>query len=483
MSSTETLASDPLAAEFTSQTLARLLFQIVAATEDHDPRLAELNSQIAALDAEMKDLRFSVGWEFDVRRQETEYDATRRAVRRPLKPGQTGRPGQPYDVRGDYDRDQDDLILRLRRSFLGPDHEKYVKIAQRRLDKMTLLIKKQEIRREIHLASLQAALDVLYRQTILPVLDQQIALARREIELLAAFQKVGDVLHKDRLEAEKQLRGLEEQRQIHRNSLILSLNELRQKTGLPNLTLPTTLPLVAGSSAPPAAFDPAETTSRALTGRTDYFVAQRRMTLADQMASYMAWYYPRVDVEFGWDKYSDRRRFLNEARDDVGWQFFTELGLNVPLNLPYRGLKRREAFRAVHESYARQMDQMRMTIENQILRTYLDRQQAEVHRAFAASSLAQAAEETRHTELLAQQLPEEIQGIAEVKQLEARIKMLEARVALCNAEHELLRAQARWNYQMGESPIDEAVAPYEEKDRRADEEKGWLKWWTNLIRW
>ena len=472
-----------LNARVTSQTLANLLYRIVTATEEHDLRLAELDSRIQQLDAEMKDLRFSVGWEFEVVGREMDIDANRHTVREGETLGLDNRPRRAYDLRGHYDREQDELIARLKRSFLGPDHEKYVRIAERRIEKMNTIIRKQDIRREIHLATLQTVLEILYRQTVLPLLSGEIALAQREVEMLATFRKVGEALRKDQLGAEKQLRALEEQRLIHQNSLALSLNELRQKTGIANLTLPTTLPLVAGSSAPPASFHEADATSRALTDRTDYIVAQMRLRLADQMAAYMAWYWPRVDFEVAWDKFEDRRGFLDQSRNDKGKQFSTELSLNVPLNSPYRSLKRREAFRAAHQGYARQTEQMRDTISNQVLRAYLNWQQAQLHRTAAEAGLAQALEEARQTDLVAQQLPEEIQGIAEVKQIEARMKALDAQMALSDAERELLLAQARWDYQMGDSPIDEAVAPYEESDRRAAEKKGWLTWWTNLMKW
>ena len=467
----------------TSQSLAGLLFQIVAATEEHDPHLGELHSEIARLDAEMKDLRFSVGWELEVSRQTLEIDADRHSARKGTTLGLDGRPRRAYDLRGDYDRDQDELIVRLKRSFLGPDHEKYVKIAQRRIEKMGLLIRKQELRREIHLATLQAVFEILYCQTVLPLLDDQIALARREREMLAVFQKAGETLRKDVLEAEKKLRSLEEQRLIHQNSLALSLNELRQKTGIVGLALPTTLPLAASAPPLPVPLDEAKATSQALEDRTEFIVAQLRLRLADQMVTYMAWYWPRVDFEVAWDKFDDRRRFLDQSRDDTGKQFSTELTLNVPLNSPYRSLKRREAFQAARESFARQEEQLRAAISNQLLRAHLNWQQAHLHRAVAEAALAQAAEEARQTELVAQQLPEEIQGIAEVRQVDARLKTLEARLALCAAERDLLLAQARWDYQLGNSPIDEAASPYEQSDRRAAEQKGWLSWLMNLMKW
>lgn len=477
-----------MAGDLTSQTLGAALYRIVTATEENDPRLAEFDSKMKQIDAEMKDLRFSVGWEFEVAKRELEIDADRRDVRRISSQAPRATARRPHYLLGDYDREESDLILRLKRSFLAPDHEKYVKIAERRLDKMGLVIDKQKVRRQLHVATLETLLAVFFCQTALPLVDEQIALARREIELLTMFQKAGEALRKDVLAAQKRLRALEEQRLIHRNSLTLGLNELRLKTGSSSLTLPMTVPVVASASPPPSTFDPQETTSYALSGRTDYLVAQMRARLADQMATYMAWYWPRVDFEVAWNEFRDHRRFITDDhwdknyRYDKGREFGTELTLNVPLNLAYRGWKRHEAFRAVHESYLKQADLMRANIENDALRAYLGWQQAYLHREVARDQLAAALEERREMELVAQQLPEEVQGLAEVKYLEAQTKVLEARVELCDAEYELLLAQARWDYQTGDSPMDEAAAPYEERDRRAAERKVWLTWWTSLMK-
>jgi len=477
-----------LAADLTSRTLADLLCRIVAATEEHDPHLAVLDSNMKQLDAEMKDIRFSVGWELEIVKREMKLDAERRDVRQvsPGAPRATTR--NPHYLLGDYDREESDFIIRLTRSFLGPDHEKYVKIGERRLEKMGFVIEKQKVRRDLHMATLRAILSILYYQTVLPLVSEQIAVARQQIEMLTKFQQAGEALRKDVLAAQKQLRTLEAQRLLHQNSLRLALSELREKAGDPKLALPTTVPLVADFSLPPTTFDPQDTPRYALTGRTDYLVADMRVRLADTMATYMAWYWPRVDFEVAWNEYKDHRRFLpddafeKDYRYDKGKGFSTELRLNVPLNLPYRGWKRYESFRAVQERYLKEMDRLRMDIENETLRAYLIWQQAHLHREVARDQLAQAEEEVRETGLLTQQLPDEVQGLAEVKYLDARLKALEARAALCDAEHQLLLAQALWDYQTGNSPIDEAVAPYEEQDRRAAERKVWLTWWTSLTK-
>jgi len=455
---------------------------MVAATEEHDPRLATLDSTIKQIDADMKEIWASVGWEFEAVKQNFDYDSTRHSLRRGTTLGLDGKPRRAFNLFGDYDRDERDFILRLKRSFLGPDHEVYVKISGRRLEKMDAVIRKQEIRRDIHLATLQAVLEVLYRQTILPLVEEQIALAQREVQLLSAFQKAGEALQKDLLAAQRQLHAFEEQKLIDRHSIRISLNDLRQKTGLPSLALPTTVPLVADSLAPLDNLNEEEATSLALTGRLEYVVAEMRVRQAERMADYMSWYWPRVDFEVAWNKYKDTRRFLDDFRQEKGRIFSTELSVNIPLNLPYRGWLRRESFRATQQRYQNEMEQIRRTIENQTLRSLLDLQQARLHDSVARDDLTHAREEARATELLAERLPEEIQGIAEVGRLEALRKVLDARIALCTAEHQLLLAQARWDYQVGNSPIDEAVTPYENLDLRAAEKKGWLRWWTSLMK-
>ena len=78
-------------------------------------------------------------------------------------------------------------------------------------------------------------------------------------------------------------------------------------------------------------------------------------------------------------------------------------------------------------------------------------------------------------------VPEQIQGISRIKQLRAQSDVLDARVELYTASWRLLQAQARWDYVMGDSPIDRATAPYEQQDRRTAEKRNWLLWWMSLI--
>ncbi|MBM3334174.1 TolC family protein [Candidatus Sumerlaeota bacterium] len=476
--------SFPLASDIlTSRGVGELIYQIVVATEEHDPRLAAHDSQVRQLEAEIKDLRFSVGWEIEVAGRHVDFDATRHAVREPGQLDLYGRERRPYDLRGPYDREDSELIVRLKRSFLGPDHEKYVKIAERTIDLMDEEIRKQEARRSAHLATIETVSKILYAQAILPVLDERVALVRQQIEILLALQKAGAALRKDLLEADKQLKTLEEQRLIYDNSIRLGLNELRQKTGWPTLTLPAILLVGSTSPAPPRAFNEHEATSQALNNRLDYHIARERVRLANEMAAYMAWYLPRVDFEVGWNDYLERRHFLESRRRESGTQFSAELSLTYQLASPYRSWKRRQAFRARQEGLQREMDQMRATFTNQVLRAHLDWQLACLHHGVTSASLAQALEEARQTDLLAQRLPGEIEGIAEVKQMESKSKATGERIALLEAERDLLLAQARWEYMMGNSPVDEATAIYEERDRRAAQRKSWLSWWTNLTNW
>lgn len=470
------------AADSTTQSLADLLYRIVAATEEHEPRLGKRDSDLAQLDAEMKDIRFSVGWEVELVKRETEFDATRHAIRKGTTLGLDGRPRRAYDLRGHYSREEDELIVRLRRSFLGPDHEKYVKIAERQVEKMGIVLEKQAIRRGIHLATIQAVLEILHFQTVLPLIEQQISLAQNEAKILEKFQKAGEALRKDVLAAQKQVVLLEEQRLSYRNLIRQRLAELRQKSGSRDLTVPGTLPSVAALPSPPTSLNEEELTSEVLVSREDYVIAQERLRLGEHMATHLAWYLPRVDFEAAWNDYSDDRRFLDTRRTDEGNQFSTELTLNVPLNLPYRGLKRREQYRAQQTGFLFDMEEMRATVANEILRAHVDWQQAFLRCRATSASLAAALEEERQTRLTVKHMPVEVQGIAEIKEIEAQLRVLEARAACAGAEYTLWNAQARWDYQTGSSPIDEAVGPYAERDRRAAERKGWLQWWTSLIR-
>ncbi|MCX8035562.1 MAG: TolC family protein [Candidatus Sumerlaeia bacterium] len=478
------LASDTSLQEitFTSQTLGEWLYWIVSATEENDPQLKYYDTELRRIDAEMKEIWASVGWEFEVTRQRSTFDAERHETRAGTTLGLDGRPRRAYDLFGDYDRRDRDLILRLKRSFLGPDHEVYVRICGRRLEKMDAVIQKQQTRRDIHLLILQAVLDILYRRNILPLVAEQIALVQRKTALLEVLQKAGEVLRKDLLAAQKQLRAYEEQQAIHQNAITLALNDLRGRTGLTTLTLPTQFQLAVAPSTLPATLAVPDATSQALQNRLEYLVAQMRVELAEQMTRYMSWYFPRVDFEVAWNKYRETREFLDETRDERGRELTTELTVNIPLGLPYRTWKRRESFRATQEGYALQVARMRRSIENEILRASLDLQQARLHCEVAREALEHALEELRATELVARQLPGEIQGIAALSTLDAQLKVLDARMALTAAEHQLLLAHMQWDYHIGCSPMDEASAGFADADLRAAEKIGWLRWWTSLIK-
>ncbi len=484
-SATARSASDALPAQqtaSTSQTLAEWLYWIVSATEENDPQLKYYDTELRRIDAEMKEIWASVGWEFEITRQRSTFDAERHETRAGTTLGLDGRPRRAYDLFGDYDRRDRDLILRLKRSFLGPDHEVYVRICGRRLEKMDAVIQKQQTRRDIHLLTLQAVLDIVYRQNILPLVAEQIALAQRKTALVEILQKAGEVLRKDLLAAQKQLRAYEEQRAIHQNAITLALNDLRGRSGLTTLTLPAGIELAAAPSTFPATLAVPDATSQALENRLEYLVAQMRVELAEQMTRYMSWYFPRVDFEVAWNKYRESREFLDETRDERGREFATELTVNIPLGLPYRTWKRRETFRATQEGYALQVARMRRSIENQILRASLNLQQARLHCEVAREDLEHALEELRATELVAQQLPDETQGVAALAALDAQLKVLDARIALAAAEHQLLLAHMQWDYQIGRSPMDEAAAAFADSDLRAAEKIGWLRWWTSLIK-
>jgi len=466
----------------TSQSLADLIYRIVTETEKNNADLRELATELEQIDQDIQVLRLSVGWEFEVASRKTVTDGKRRDARKGWTRRTDGKFRSPYNLYGDLDENESDFILRLKRSFLGPDHEKYVKIGLRWLDKMDTVIKKQKLRRDLHLGTFDTVLSILEKRATLPLLDEQIALTRRQLELLRILRKTGDALPKDVLNAEHELQSLEEQRLIDLNAIKIALRELRNKTGDPKLQLPTTFSLAAVRLRPPVEFDEQEMTSYALAGRVDYAIGRKRVEFAKKMANYMSWYWPKLDLEFTWTRFHGHRKWLDEYRRDKGRDFRTELTLNVPLNAPLRGWRRYKSFKAACEGYRIDLEKKRQDIADDVYSAYLQWQQAYLHYKVSQRRLEAAREEARETELVATQLPGEIKGIAEVKRLGAKKDLLEARASLIRAQFQLLAAEAHWDYAVGDSPIEEAFAPYAQRDRRAVEKIGWIRWWTSLFK-
>jgi hypothetical protein len=466
--------------------LAEFLYRVVSETEAADPRLAAADAQLRQIDHEINAIGMSNGWEFVIRRRRTETDGFRHDkrlgwTRRLDIDPDTGlqRLRNPYDLSGDLLRGEKEFMTSLQRSFLGSDHEKYVDMALRRLDKIDAAIKKQNLRREIHLATLQSILGALHSKMLLHSLDEQLALAKAQVQVLRQYQNVGEALLKDVQAAELQVQTIEQQRQISRNTIEVALFELRSKTGDPTLDLPGTLPLTAGIDPPPT-IDRDAASSYALDGRIDYYLAQMRLRLMDRLVMFGAWYLPKVSLDIWWSRFRSHQQWLDEFRHDMGRERGIEWQVNIPLNLGVRGVERNRAFAAARDAYRLEREQMGRDIQIRVLHALVAWQQAALRRTVARRGLEQALEDQRETELVAEKMPESLKGIGQVEVLDRRLAVAEARAKLYEAEYLLLLAELQWEYVTGDSPIDDAVAPFEERDKQAFR-KSWSQWLMSLM--
>jgi hypothetical protein len=107
---------------------------------------------------------------------------------------------------------------------------------------------------------------------------------------------------------------------------------------------------------------------------------------------------------------------------------------------------------------------------------------AHLLRRFFVGVVAGARAAARELAVLVRELPDEVQGNPQLKQIDARLEVLAARAAILQAEYQLLLAQAKWDYLAGSSPIDEAVAPFAAGEREALERKSWIQWLTILTK-
>ena len=464
------------------QKLAEVLERIVDATEQNDPRLREVDLEIDRINHEMTDLYFSVGWDLELESRDLEVDATRRETREGRTYRLDGTPRKAHRFYGDLDESLSESTIRLQRQWGHPDHEMYVKIALLRLEKFDAVIQKQELRREVHLVTLGTIVDVVSRQALLPLLDERIRLAREKYARLEQYHKRQEVLRGEVLDARSELEQLQWQRSIHQGRLGLSLSGLRQAADVGLLDALTTLPLAARLDAPPLAFDAQQATSYALERRLDHFLGQWRVNLTNTLAKYMAWYWPTLDFRVWWMDYHGHQDYLDEHRREKGEEFGTQLTLEVPLNLLMRGRARQQAFQAQRDHYVQEQNRLRAGIEQDVREAYLARLQAHADLLNARRRVERAVQEARELRELAARLPQEIQGIPEVRLMESDMEVLDERMLLCLAEHALFRAQATWNYVLGNSPIDTAVEPYLALERRAVEKTKWWQWWTSLIK-
>jgi len=488
-SPTDALADPAQAAALTSEAIAGFLYQIILGIEEHNPELLQADKAMEQIENEMRDIRFSEGWEFDIRSRRTEIDATRRDTRagwtrRLDVDPDTGQPQfrNPYSLFGDLDERESELLVRLQRSFVGPDHERYVGMAVKRLEKIEAAIKKQELRREIHVKTLQSLFGLFHARALLPLIDEQIALLQRQIEILRLYERQAEALPRDILDAQTRLGLAREQRLINADLVRAGLRRLRIQTGDPALALPTTFPLVADPAPPPESVDEDTATSYALGGRLDYHLAGMRVRLADRLVRYGAWYLPEVQFEVFWSRFHGHQKWLDEYRRDEGKGFGTQLGLTIPLNLPVRGYMRRRAFEAARDAYVLERRAIQEEVRLAVPTALNAWRQAWVRRAVAQLAINQALEDLRETDLLVQTLPEQIKGVPPAERIEKELAVLDARADRLEAEYLLLLAAAQWDYLAGDSPIEEAIAPYQARDLRAIERKSWIRWLTNLTK-
>lgn len=470
------------AADATSGSLADLIYRIVEATEDHNLRLRKFDADIEFIDREIDHIRTSEGWEFEISDQSRSWTADRLETRGGTTQRLDGTFRKAHRFFGEVSDKYDEFVLRLQRSFGEPDHERFVDAALKRLEKLEKVAAKQEVRRDLHLATIDSVLIALYCQAARPLIEERLVLAKERLRILEAARQAQEALRKDVLSAQRDLHLVEDDLELNKLDCRAALRELNLKTGT-TVSLPAALPLIADGDPPPETYDEEAVTSYALEGRLDYFVADLRLKLADKLKWHLAWHLPKIDFEVWWADFSAHRRYLDEYRKDRnGDEYGTELSVNIPLNIASNSWARHKMFSAARDAIALDHELIRRRITEEVFRTYRDWRKAYHAREISREQIEVARENERALALMVERMPDKIEGIPKVELIDEQVKIVDAKMSLLQAEHDLLRAKVRWDYLLGDSPIDVAAAPFVARDRQTAEKTSWLKWWMSLIK-